>query len=216
MIKLNSYILSRNIKNDMIRKLDKTRQDKVELGFTLCSKPDNIIIAKGYATGNSDKIEINPMACNEGEKFLGGYHTHAKSDSYPSAEDLIHCGIHKITCTGGMDDKIRCNVWKYGQLSPEDKYKMIDEYISGHKSPKYQQTFDCISDFEHLYGEEKYIKGIDTNLKRLESAMIGVTISPVVRMRHDAAMAERDRRANILKEEIKNKSKKYYNEVEIK
>lgn len=58
MIKLNSYILSDNIKDEMRHKLDKTRQDKVELGFTLCTNSDNIIRSRGDHIGNSDKISI--------------------------------------------------------------------------------------------------------------------------------------------------------------
>lgn len=212
MVRLNSYILSDDVKDEMKHKLDKTRQDRIELGFTLCTNSNNVIVSRGDHIGNSDKIEINPRACNEDEKFLGGYHTHAKSDSYPGAEDLIHCGIHKIICTGGMDDKIRCNVWKYGQLSLEDKYKMIDEYMSDHKGPKYQQTFDCISNFEPLYREERYIKELDKGLKQLESHLS----TPSIRMQYDIAKTGRNLRAGILNLDIKNKSRKYYNEVEIK
>lgn len=216
MIKLNSYILSDDIKDEMRNKLNKTRQDKVELGFTLCANSDNIIRSRGNPTGTSNKIEIDPRACKGDEKFLGGYHTHPKSDSYPSAEDLIHCGIHKITCTGGIDDKIRCDTWKYAQLSSEDKYKMINGYRSGYKNPKYQQTFDCISDFEPLYREEKYIKSLDDHLEELESSMAGVTVSPSIMMQRSFVKTIRDRHTSILIEGIKNKSEKYYNEIEIK
>jgi len=216
MIKLNSYILPDNIKDEMKNKLDKTRQDKVELGFTLCANSDNIIRSRGSPTGTSNKIEIDPRACKRDEKFLGGYHTHAKSDSYPGAEDLIHCGINKITCTGGMDDKIRCNIWKYAQLSSEDKYKMINGYRLGHKNPKYQLTFDCISDLEPLYKEERYIKSLDVHLDELESSIAGVTISPSITMQRSFVKTIRDRHASILIEGIKNKSEKYFNEIEIK
>jgi proteasome lid subunit RPN8/RPN11 len=212
MVKLNSYILSDDVKDEMRNKLDKTRQDRIELGFTLCANSNNIIRSRGNPTGTSNKIEIDPRACRGDEKFLGGYHTHPKSDSYPSAEDLIHCGIHKIICTGGMDDKIRCNVWKYGQLSSEDKNKMIDEYVSGYNNHKYQQTFDCINDFEPIYREERNIKGLDESLKQLESYLS----TPSIRMQYDIAKAGRNLRAGILNGDIKNKSRKYYNEVEIK
>lgn len=39
-------------------KLYETQQTKKEMGFTLCSKPDNIIKARGDLIGDSHKIEI--------------------------------------------------------------------------------------------------------------------------------------------------------------
>ncbi len=89
---------------------------------------------------------------------------------------------------------------------------MTDEYMSSHKSHKYRQTFDCISDFEPLYREERYIKKLDKDLKQLESRLY----TPSIRMRYDIAKAGRNLHAGILIEDIKNESKKYYNEVEIK
>lgn len=95
-IKLNSYILPDNIKNDMGGMLDNTSQ--VEIGFALCSK-DNVIRKGRYFIGSSNKMIIDASACDKSEKFLGAYHTHPRDDSYPSAEDLRYCGIHKVICT---------------------------------------------------------------------------------------------------------------------
>lgn len=210
MTKLNSYILTDEVKRGMRNKLSETQQDKKEdkeeLGFTLCVNSNNIISARGNHLGYSGKIIINPDACNEDEKFLGGYHTHPNVDSHASANDLVHCGTNKIVCIGGdIDNKIKCYVWKSRQLSSEDKGKIADGYISGHRNPKYQQTFNCIDNFEPLYREEKDIKEIDKGLKELESGI-----------NRDIISAVRNLRVGILKQEIKNKSKKYYNEVEIK
>lgn len=111
-----------------------------------------------------------------------------------------------MVCIGGdIDNKIKCYVWKGKQLSSENKGNMINGYISGHRNPKYQQTFNCIDDFEPLYREEKDIKEIDKGLKELEPGI-----------KHDIISAVRNMRTGILIQEIKNKSKKYYNEVEIK
>jgi len=95
--KLNSYILTDEVKDAMRNKLYKTQQE--ELGFTLCSKSDNIIMPGRDLVGDSRKIEIDPGACKEDEKFLGGYHTHPETDSRASAEDLYHCGKFKVICT---------------------------------------------------------------------------------------------------------------------
>lgn len=87
--KLNSYILTEELKKKMRDTLHNTQQVKVEMGFTLCSKPDNIIRSRGYRIGDSREIEISPRVCEKYEKFLGGYHTHPKVDSSASARDDI-------------------------------------------------------------------------------------------------------------------------------
>ncbi len=56
MVRLNSYILSDDVKDEMRHKLDKTRQDRIELGFTLCANSNNVIVSRGDHIGNSDKI----------------------------------------------------------------------------------------------------------------------------------------------------------------
>lgn len=107
-IKLNGYTLPDKVKKKMRYTLHKTQQSKVEMGFTLCSKPDNIIRARGDCIGSSCKMVIDSKKCEKDEKFLGGYHTHPGEDSHASAEDLRYCGIFKIICTGGQtDNKIR-------------------------------------------------------------------------------------------------------------
>ena len=73
-------ILYQKVKAKMIIKLFKTHQAKKELGFTLCSKPDNIIIASEDITGTSDGMLVDPRMCKKDERFLGGYHTHPTKD----------------------------------------------------------------------------------------------------------------------------------------
>lgn len=160
--KLDGYTLPERVKTKMVLTLFKTHQDKKELGFTLCSKSENIIRVGGDFTGSPDKIIIDSRMCKEDEKFLGGYHTHYERDSYPSAEDLRYCGVLKTMCTGGsVDNKIRCNTWKHGSLSQEEYNKMISISSRGttkSEDPKYQPNFDCIRDIVPLFLEEKYIK----------------------------------------------------------
>ena len=223
--KLNSYILTDRVKDAMRNKLYKTQQE--ELGFTLCSKSDNIIMPGRDLIGDSRKIEIDPGACKEDEKFLGGYHTHHETDSRASAEDLYHCGKFKIICTGGKtDNKIRCHTWKYEQLSSEDIGKMTDivkKGVTNFESLKYQQSFNCFDTMEPLYSREKNVKeNMDKKIYDIKSFLSilkksGATES-ATRVQNMLTIATKARNiyANKLVEEIKNESKKYYNEVEIK
>lgn len=161
------------------------------------------------------------------EKFLGGYHTHPRENSYASAEDLRYCGIFKIICTGGLDDnKIRCNTWKHEQQSVEDHNKMIYDIDKGvtKSNHKYQPNFDCIRTMGSLFSEEKYIKeNLDKDLNKKELYILNLNKYGIPEYKIQEAVNElindtiqRNKYANKLKEEIKNESKKYYNEIEIK
>ena len=222
---LNGYILPDKIKQDMRSKLDDTQQD--ELGFALCSK-DNMIVEGRHTTGTPDGITIDSSMCKKEEKFLGGYHTHpiGRGDSYASAEDLIHCGTNKIICMGGKtDNKIRCNIWKYGQLSSEDITKMKEDTnnnITEYERSRYQKSFDCGNSFYPLSLEEKKIKKLNKDLDDTESLLSDsrryMTVESMTRVRNTLNMLTeiKNIRTNRLIREIENKSKKYYNEVEIK
>ena len=59
-IRLNSYILIKEVKNKMIHKLYDAQQTENETGFTLCSKLDNIIRPRGIPVGDSLNIKIDP------------------------------------------------------------------------------------------------------------------------------------------------------------
>lgn len=225
-IKLDGYTLPERVKAKMILKLFKTHRAKKELGFTLCSKPDNIIIASEDITGTSDGIIIDPRMCKEDERFLGGYHTHPTEDSSAGAEDLHYCGIFKIICTGGKtDNKIKCNTWKYEEQSEGEHNKMADDIRKGvteSKNPRYQPNFDCIRTTDPLFSDEKYIKyEMDKNLDTIESLLSTLKKSgsteSTKRMQNALIVVTeaRDIIANRLKEKIKNVSKKYYNETEI-
>lgn len=197
------------------------------MGFTLCLNPDNIIIPGRDLTGESHKIEIDPGACNEDEKFLGGYHTHPTANSQASADDLHHCGKFKIICTGGKtDDKIRCHTWKYEQLSSEDIGKIADNVnkgITNFESLKYQKSFDCFNTIGPLYLEETRVKDkMDKKLDNIKSSLSDLrrygTTESVSRAQNVLTTLTDSRNTYIKKlvKEIKNESKKYYNEVEIK
>lgn len=220
---LNGHILPDKIKHDMISKLDDTQQD--ELGFALCSE-DNIILEGKHTTGTPDGITIDSSMCKKEEKFLGGYHTHSRGDSYPSAEDLIRCGTFKIICTGGKsDNKIRCNTWKHEQLSSGDINKMkegTNRNMTESEIFRYQKSFDCGNTIWSLLSEEKDIKKLNKDLGDMESLLSDsrryMAIESVTRVRDTLDMLTeiKNIRTNRLVRKIESESKKYYNEVEIK
>ncbi len=165
--KLNGYTLPDELKKKMRDILYKTQHTKKEMGFTLCSKPDNIIRARGDHIGSSYKMVIDSRMCEKDEKFLGGYHTHFGQDSNASAEDLRYCGIFKITCTGGQI---------YEQPSVDEYNKMIydnNKGITKFENPKYQSNFDCIRTIGSLFSDEKYIKEkLDKDLDKKELKLL--------------------------------------------
>lgn len=219
--KLNNYILTDETKKEMRKKLEDTKDE--EHGFTLCSKRDNIIMPRGHPIGHSSKIEIDPKACRNDEKFLGGYHTHPGKNSHASAYDLFHCGTNKITCIGGqIDNKIRCYTWKFEQLPSGELNKIADDIKKG-RSLKYKQSIDCISKIWPIYSEEIDTKKMDKKLDDIKLFLSilkksGVEENAVIRVQNilNAATEARNIRANRLIKEIKSESRKYYNEIEIK
>ena len=222
---LDDYTLPERVKAKMVLKLFNTRQE--ELGFALCSK-DNIITTGKDLEGTSDRMVIYPSECKKDEKFLGNYHTHPKRDSRAGARDLVHCGRDKIICIGGKtDNNIRCNIWKYGQLSPEDIDKMkgdTNKSITESEKLRYQQTFDCLNTVVPLVYEEECVEKIDKDIDKKLSNVLdlknksGVSESEIKEAGDDliANVRKRDMLSDKVNKEIENESKKYYNKAEIK
>lgn len=131
------------------------------MGFALCSRPDNIIVESQDIEGTSDGIVIDPSMCKDDKKFLGSYHTHTVGGSRASATDLARCGESKIICVGSkIDGKIKCNIWKYDQLSQED-LDNIDKISKETKKSatkseisRYQQHSNCTNVIGPLAFEE--------------------------------------------------------------
>lgn len=226
--KLNGYILTEELKKKMRDTLLKTQQTKKEMGFTLCSKSDNIIRPRGDHTGDLLKIKIDSEACEKDEKFLGGYHTHFGTDSSASATDLRYCGIDKTTCIGGYtDNKIRCYIWKYEQSSLEESNKIVDSINKGitkYENSKHQHIFDCIRDMNPLFLGDIYIREkLDKDLEKTESRLLALkkTGGPkyeITKIENEinTRKRKRDKFVDELYKKVQDKSKKYYNEVEIK
>lgn len=218
--KLNSYILTDELKEVMRKRLYETRDEKREKGFTLCSKLNNVISARGDHKGDQNKIKIDPEVCYKDEKFLGGYHTHLRGDSNPSITDLSHCGVHKIVCIGGVkDDEIKCQIWKQKQISKEDAL-IIAKDLKNNKQPtkEYKINYDCQNNMSILAEKEDILVGMDKNIDNIKSflSILNKPLSIDLQNKVIFAVNVRDTYANKLKEEIKNESQKYYNEVEIK
>lgn len=226
--KLNSHILTEELKKKMRDTLHKTKQTKIEMGFTLCSKSDNIVRSRGYHIGSSHEIEINPRSCEKDEKYLGGYHTHPSDGSHASARDLHYCGMAKMMCIGGhTDNKIRCYTWKHEQPMPEERDKIVDDIKKGIISPenfKYQSHFDCLYSMNILYSKEMDIREkVDRELDLMKSDLLdlhrfGASENKIEEAVHKLIneTLKRDMSVNKLKKEIENESKKYYNDIEIK
>jgi ABC-type Zn2+ transport system substrate-binding protein/surface adhesin len=227
-IKLNSYILTDELKDVMRNKLHdireknwgKNQEDKTEGGFTFCSKSDNIINAKGDHIGDNSKVKLNPDLCDKDEKFLGGYHTHP-GDSSPSTTDLSHCGIQKIVCIGGEnDDKIKCHIWKQKQISRYDAVTIYKD-LKNEKwptNPEYKINANCMDIMSTLGGEEdeliKRSKVIDDVISYFR--IMGKPLHIDLKNKITAKTKIVDTEVNIFRKKLENESKKYYNEVEIK
>lgn len=228
-IKLNGYTLPERIKTKMVLKLRGTQQK--ELGFALCSRPDNIIVEGQDIEGTSDRIIIDPSMCKNGKKFLGLYHTHPSDDSRASAVDLARCGKGKIICIGGKTDgKIKCNIWKYEQLSQEDIDNMdkinkgIKKSATKSEISRYQQSSNCANVMGPLAFEEECVKKIDKDIYKKSSNIsalknkYGTSESEIKEAENDlrSDIIKRDILANKADNEIENEAKKYYRDVEIK
>lgn len=171
-IRLNNYILTDELKEVMRNKLYETREEKRETGFTLCSKPDNIINARGDHIGDPNKIKIDPEVCNKDERFLGGYHTHPRGDSSPSVTDLSHCGVHKIVCVGGdIDDKIKCQLWKQKQISKGEVLTIAKDLKNKKRpiNPEYKINFDCLNIMSILGRKEDNLVKMDKDIDKIKS-----------------------------------------------
>ena len=108
----------------------------------------------------------------------------------------------------------------------EEHNKMIydiDKGITKSENPKYQPNFDCIRTIGPLFLDEQNIKEFDKDLEKKElklSTFInksGISECEIMEAVSNHLNDEKNRntRYNILKEQIENESKKYYNEVEI-
>jgi proteasome lid subunit RPN8/RPN11 len=155
--RLNGYILTDKVNEDMRKALYKSRQIEKEVGLTMCSNKDNVISLRGEHDDSVHKISIRRQ-CNTEEEYVGYYHTHPGSDSHASSVDLRSCGTSKILCVGGkaeqkgqeeqINDNARCYTWKDKVISVEEGEKLFIDVSKGRKehiNPEHIPHFNCLN-----------------------------------------------------------------------
>lgn len=111
--KLNSIILPNNITNRMKELLRETKNIRLEHGFDVCSKNDDLIL-RGECRGTLCSLDL-PQRCEIEERLVGDYHTHPRGTSLMSQTDMYDaCGLD-FSCIGSSyfeQDRIKCYVRK--------------------------------------------------------------------------------------------------------
>lgn len=154
-VKLNSYTLSDNSIDTMRKVLGMSRDIKKEIGITMCSMQDNFITLRGWHVGKERSASI-ARKCNEGEKYVGYYHTHPIETSKATGVDLAKCGDSKIICVGGASeqrsqqeqtiDSANCYIWKDKVISVREGEQILTDALKGRKEPRnpeHRQHFNC-------------------------------------------------------------------------
>lgn len=153
--KLNSYTLSDNSIDTMRNALDMSRDIKKEIGITMCSMQDNFITLRGWHVGKERNAPI-ARKCNEGEEYVGYYHTHPIATSKATGIDLAKCGDSKIICVGGVSeqrhqrgrtiDNVNCYIWRDKVISIQEREQTLIDAMKGRKEPRnpeHRQHFNC-------------------------------------------------------------------------
>lgn len=153
--KLNSYTLSDNSIDTMRNALDRSRYIKKEIGLTMCSRQDNVIMLRGEHEGGERSAPLKRQ-CDKGEEYVGHYHTHPVETSKANGIDLAKCGDSKIICVGGVSeqrsqqgqitDNINCYIWKDKVISVQEGEQILTDVLKGRKEPRnpeHRQHFNC-------------------------------------------------------------------------
>lgn len=209
--RLNSYTLSDDSIETMRNALYRSRHVKKEIGLTMCSRQDNVITLRGEHEEEARKISIKRQ-CNEGEEYVGYYHTHPGSTSKATSVDLRLCGTSKILCVGGkaeqkgqgrqIKDNVRCYTWKDKAISVHEGEQLFADVHKGRKEPRnpeYKAHFNCLNTIgRYAEGQEK-----------LESELESIEFAP---MRKLSIMSKFQELSVLVDKEVD----KYYNTTEIK
>jgi len=152
--KLNSYTLSDNSIDTMRNALDRSRHIKKEIGSTMCSRQDNVIMLRGEHEGEDRSAPLKRQ-CDKGEEYVGHYHTHPINTSKATGIDLAKCGDSKIICVGGISeqrqqgqitDNASCYIWKDKVISVQEGEQILTDVLKGRKEPRnpeHRQHFNC-------------------------------------------------------------------------
>ena len=111
--KLNSIVLPDSITNRMKALLKDTRNHRLEYGFDICRK-NNDLIMRNECHGTLCSVEL-PQGCNTDEILTGDYHSHPRGDSLMSNSDMhVACRLD-FSCIGSSPkkhDRILCHIRK--------------------------------------------------------------------------------------------------------
>ena len=143
--KLNSIILTDNIKNRMKMLLKETKNNRLEYGFDICEKNKNLIM-RNECHGTLCSIEL-PRGCNPDEKLVGDYHTHPRGTSLLSDSDMhIACKLD-FSCIGSSHkkkDRILCHIRKPGTNLTDCQEDSFRQGSDNSISDKYFRQIDVI------------------------------------------------------------------------
>ena len=150
--KLNSIILPDNLTNKMKVLLEETKISRLEHGFDVCSKNNDLII-RNVCRGTICSIEL-PQGCETDERLVGDYHTHPRGPSIMSDSDMhVACKLD-FSCIGSSffgRDRIKCLVRKSDTNSIDCQKDVIPEVKT--------DTRRFISNYKRL--RDTYFRQID-------------------------------------------------------
>lgn len=111
--RLNSIILPDNITNRMKDLLGETKNIRLEHGFDICNKNNDLVI-RNECRGTLCSINL-PRRCEIEERLVGDYHTHPRGTILMSQTDMYDACSLDFSCIGSSylgQDRIRCLVRK--------------------------------------------------------------------------------------------------------
>ena len=123
--RLNSFILPDNVIQKMEDKIRESRLKEIELGFSLCKRPDSDTLKIGeQCTGGECSIAL-PERCEEKEDiYVTAYHTHFNENSRPSSQDLPIIYKKGLGCIGGISLEGKKEIKCYIRTKPKDIEEM--------------------------------------------------------------------------------------------
>lgn len=121
-IKLNSFLIPRDVIKKMQSSIESSLFNDKEVGFNLC-RNNNDLVDDMHRTGNGEIQTIR--RCTKGE-YVGMFHTHTgKSDL--SFRDIANIYNDEIGCVGStLDGLIYCHIRKSG-VETKAKEKIVTE-----------------------------------------------------------------------------------------
>lgn len=143
--KLNSIILPDDIINRMKVLLKETKINRLEYGFDICQKNNNLTM-RNECHGTLCSIEL-PQGCDADEKLVGDYHTHPRGTSLLSNSDMhVACRLN-FSCVGSSQkkkDRILCHIRKSDVNITDCREDSFRQGSGNSTSDKYFRQIDMI------------------------------------------------------------------------